>query len=98
MRVEQKSDRGWRVQGAGLFHFFLRSFSVITCILYSLSISIGIVTATVRSLSPAQTRKASIRTRSGDELAALFFFLTIHDDIEGFWDTLAENAIACLRL
>jgi hypothetical protein len=88
MRVEQKSDRGWRVQSAGIFPFFSLLLRVL---LNSLSISIGIVTATVQLLSPAQTRKASIKTQSGDELPALFSFQLFTIDIKGFWDILAEK-------
>lgn len=64
--------------------FYILLSPLLRVFLNSLSISIGIVTATVKLLSPAQTRKASIRTQSGDELSALFSFPTFTSGIEGF--------------
>jgi len=79
MRVEQKSDRGWRVQSAGVFPFFF--FSILSLLLRvflnSLFISINIVTTTVPIASTNQ--ESEHQESKWRRITSTLFFSTIHD-------------------
>jgi len=99
MRVEQKSDRGWRVQGAGIFLFFFILLSpLLRVILNSLSISIGIVTATVSCYRQHKPGKRASGLKVATNYQHSFLFQLSRSALKAFWGTLAENAIDCLRL
>jgi len=79
MRVEQKSDRGWRVQSAGVFPFFRYSFSVITCF-SQFSFHLNWHCHRHCAIAIASTNQESEHQESKwRRITSTLFFSTIHD-------------------